>query len=248
MITKVHGIKYQNGRIEELQDPVVTESVVSLYFNGRHVQNMVATAEALEELGAGFFIAAGLASSITSVRVEGLNIFVEGIEGARSGGAQTEGAVESAGGFDPGSTIEPVPDGGEITPEQIFAMRETLNTGDWSETGGLHTTVLFCKDRQAALFSDIGRHNTVDKCIGYMVLHRLAPSDCSLATTGRQPRGMVVKAVHAGIPIVVSRTAATSLGVKEADVNNITLICFTRDRRFTVYTHPERIKGLGENL
>jgi Uncharacterized protein required for formate dehydrogenase activity len=123
-------------------------------------------------------------------------------------------------------------------------MREALNTGDWGETGGLHSTVLFCKDKQAALYSDIGRHNTVDKCIGYMVLNGLNPAECSIGCTGRQPRGMVVKAVHARIPIIVSRAAATSLGVHEAEVNNITLICFTRDRRFTVYTHPERIKGI----
>ncbi|HJJ48861.1 MAG TPA: formate dehydrogenase accessory sulfurtransferase FdhD [Methanocorpusculum sp.] len=239
MITKVHGIKYQNGKTVEIEDPVVTESVVSLYLNGRHVQNMVATPDALKELGAGFFTAAGLASSITSVKVDGLEIYVEGIEGAR-----VTGAMESAGGFDPGSTIAPVSNAGEITPEQIFEMREALNTGDWGETGGLHSTVLFCKDKQSALFSDIGRHNTVDKCIGYMVLNHLAPQDCSIGCTGRQPRGMVVKAVHAGIPIVVSRAAATSLGVHEAEVNNITLICFTRDRRFTVYAHPERIKGL----
>lgn len=236
MITQVKAIRYQNGKVEELTESVVEEVTVSLYLNGTFFQKLVASAGNLEELGAGFFIAAGLVQKIISVRCDGLNIFVEG-EGLHT----SDGALESAGGYDPGSVQLPVPSGGQITPEQIFAMRAELNTGDWGETGGLHSSVLYVSGKKAALFSDIGRHNTVDRCIGYMILNNLNPQECVIASTGREPRGMVVKAVHARIPIIVSRAAATSAGIAEAEKNNVTLICFTRDARFTVYAHRERI-------
>ena len=58
------------------------------------------------------------------------------------------------------------------------------------------------------------------------------------------PQGMVVKAANAGIPIIVSRAAATSKGASLAEKSGITLVCFTRPPRFTVYSHPERIIGL----
>ena len=54
---------------------------------------------------------------------------------------------------------------------------------------------------------------------------------------------MVTKAINSGIPIIISRAAATTTGIETAEKSGVTLICFTRERRFTVYTHPERISG-----
>jgi FdhD protein len=56
---------------------------------------------------------------------------------------------------------------------------------------------------------------------------------------------MVIKYAHAGIPIVISRAASTDRGIAAAASLGITLICFSRGDRFTVYTHPERVRDLG---
>ena len=236
-IQKHHAVRYNDGSVEEFEDSVVVEDVVTLYLNGAEYISMVATADSLEELGAGFFIAAGIAQRIKSVRVSGLKVYVEA-ENVRS----VSGILESAGDFSGASDAVPVSGADvRISPDEIFEIREALNADVWSRTGGLHSTVLYHQHKMAAIFCDIGRHNTVDKAIGYMVLHGMSPADCVIGCTGRQPAGMVSKAVNAGLPIIVSRAAATTSGITSAEKSGITLICFTRDRRFTVYTHPERV-------
>ncbi|HJJ39333.1 MAG TPA: formate dehydrogenase accessory sulfurtransferase FdhD [Methanocorpusculum sp.] len=238
-IQKRHAVRYNDGNVEEFEDSVVVEDVITLYLNGTKYISMVATADSLEELGAGFFIAAGIAKKIKSVCVDGLNVYVEA-DDVHS----VSGVLESAGGFsganNAGFGVVSVADV-HIKPEEIFEIRESLNADVWSRTGGLHSTVLYHQHEMAAIFCDIGRHNTVDKAIGYMVLHSLSPKDCVIGCTGRQPAGMVSKAVNAGLPIIVSRAAATTSGITFAEKSGITLICFTRDRRFTIYAHPERI-------
>ena len=238
-IVKIPAIRYKEGAVAEITEPVVIEEKVTLHLNGKKYLTLVATNDSLTELGAGFFIAAGIAKRILTVTVDGTDIFVEADEVSC-----VDGAMESSGGFDAGKRfIVSAPDA-KISPEEIFAIREALNGDAWSETGGLHCTVLYHNHKQAAIFSDIGRHNTVDKAVGYMTLHGLNPAECVIGCTGRQPIGMVSKAANAGIPIIVSRAASTSAGIAAAESCGVTLVCFTRDRRFTVYAHPERIEGL----
>ena len=238
-VRQISAIRYRDGSVDPITDPVVVEDLVTLHFNGKEYLTLVATNDSLPELGAGFFIAAGIASAITSVVVDGCSVYVEGTE--RSKG---QFRMESSGGWcassSPAVSVPVTPD--IITPEEIFQIRESLNGEEWSLTGGLHCTALFHQHRVVKLFSDIGRHNTVDKAIGYMVLQGMDPAECVIGSTGREPFGMVEKALHAGIPVIVSRAAATTAGIGLAETSGITLICFTRDRRFTVYTHPERIR------
>ncbi len=120
-------------------------------------------------------------------------------------------------------------------------MSAALNTDIWQETGGLHSAALYYRHKKAAVFSDIARRNAAEKAVGYMVLQDLTPKDCVLVSTGRQPRDMVDIAARAGIPVVISRAAATASGIAAADKQGITLVCFARGGRFTVYTHPERV-------
>ncbi|MBR4987557.1 MAG: formate dehydrogenase accessory sulfurtransferase FdhD [Methanocorpusculum sp.] len=238
-IVKIPAVRYKGGSIEEIEEPVVVEDKITLHLNGRKYLTMVATNESLTELGAGFFVAAGIAKQILSVDVDGADVFVEA-DGVRC----VDGALESSGGFAPEKAARVSAPDARITPDEIFAIREALNGDAWGETGGLHCTVLYHNHQQAAVFSDIGRHNTVDKAIGYMILNGLNPAECVIGCTGRQPIGMVSKAANAGIPIIVSRAASTSAGIAAAVESGVTLICFTRDRRFTVYAHPQRIEGL----
>lgn len=236
MISKTSGLKFINGKIEEIEDVVVVEEKIKIYLNGKFFIEMVASNDALEELGAGFFIASGIADKINSVKVDGYSVYVEA-ENTKI----IDGALESAGGFDPGVSEKTVSSNQTITPETIFKMRGDLDADIWNETGGLHCTVLYCEGKKAAMYSDIGRHNTVDKVIGYMTLHGLDASKCAIGCTGRQPSGMVVKAVNAKIPIIVSRAASTTAGIALAKKSGVTLICFTREGRFTIYANEKRV-------
>lgn len=233
------GWQYDNGTVTRSVDHVVSEDMVTLYLNGEKYLENTATPESLEELGAGFFIAAGITKTIRSIEVRGRDIFVEAEETAR-----VCGKMESAGGFCPRDSESNVKGGVLIMPEEIFSVREAINTEQWDKTGALHCAVLYYQGKIVFNANDIGRHNAVDKVIGYMTIHQLPPCECILGCTGRMPQGMVAKAANAGIPIIISRAAATIAGAALAERSGITLICFTRPPRFTVYSHPERITGL----
>ena len=228
VIIKCSAVRYTNGGKEQIEDPVAVETEVMLFLNGQLSISLPASADSLAEFGAGFFTAAGLAGKIHSVEVRGCSVYVEA-EPAEHAGEETLLVSDSAA----GNVL--------VTPDEIKDMSAALDTDLWQETGGLHTAALYYQHVKAAVFSDIARRNAAEKAVGYMVLHDLTPKDCILVSTGRQPQDMVEIAARAGIPVVISRAAATASGIAAADKQGITLVCFARGGRFTVYAHPERV-------
>ncbi|MDK2974478.1 MAG: FdhD protein [Methanofollis sp.] len=233
------GIQVKDGKPREITDEVCIESRFRLMVNGDEVTAMVASAEQLRELGAGFMVSEGLAEKVESVEVNGDEIRV-GAE-ARPGGMRV---LETSGGTAYVRRPPRVGAGPRIGIDDVSLMTAAIESEDWRKTGGLHCSVLFCDGTLVAKACDVGRHNTVDKVIGHAVLTGLDRSRCIIGCTGRQPAGMVAKAAHAGIPVIISRAASTDQGIATAEQAGITLICFSRGDRFTVYTHPWRVEGL----
>lgn len=235
---KKRGIRYGEGRYEGVVDEVITESTLNLYLNNEFVTRMIATDEQLDYLGAGFMIASGVADSVSTVEVTGNDIYV-----ISKKCYVPDWKVCSAGGCESSLEVPEVNSEITLTPEQVIEIREAIETDIWSRTGGIHCSVLFHEGELAERVCDVGRHNTFDKLIGYAELNGINRSRCVIGSSGRQPSAMVSKAAHAGIPVIVSRASATSGGVEIAEKSGITLICFARNGRFTIYTHPERIVG-----
>jgi FdhD protein len=234
-------LAFSDGGFHEDKQDVCTEDIVVISLNGRPIITQVATRTQLEELGAGFIISQGYATHIEEVRVEGLTIQVSApqrVEAVRS-------IIESCGGATSDILISPVKSSLVIGKDLIFTVISHIVSGLWEKTGGAHCSVLFSEGRLVAKSSDIGRHNTVDKVIGYATLNGVDLSKCVLGCTGRQPLGMITKAANAGIPIVVSKAATTSKGIEQAKKAGITLIGRVKPGSFCVYSHPERIEGLG---
>lgn len=119
-------------------------------------------------------------------------------------------------------------------------MREHQSV--FSETGGIHAAGLFdFKGNLVISGEDVGRHNAVDKIVGYLLLNGLAGSgDYILQVSGRAGFEIVQKAAAAGISVVSSVSAPSSLAVETADSFNLTLVCFVRNGKFNIYTHRER--------
>ena len=141
----------------------------------------------------------------------------------------------------------PLEGGPTVSPEVLYALPDRLRERQsvFAQTGGLHAAALF--DRHGELVAareDIGRHNATDKLVGSCFLAGKLPLvDSILMVSGRAGFEIAQKAFAAGIPILASVSAPSSLAVELAESAGVTLIGFLRGRRFNVYTHPGRIES-----
>ncbi|MGI6021633.1 MAG: formate dehydrogenase accessory sulfurtransferase FdhD [Methanoculleus sp.] len=230
------GIQVTGDGVREVHDSIIVEDCIGLFLNGEYLTTLVACLDRLADLGAGFVICEGLADEITSVEVSGRDIYV-----TAPVAKEVRLGVESSGGYRVIGEPKVVSSSIIATADDIRAVTAAIESETWRKTGGVHCSVLFCGGEFITRACDIGRHNTVDKVVGYAALRGIDLSGCVLGCTGRQPSGMVAKAANAGIPIVASRAASTDEGILTAERAGLTLICFSRGERFTIYTHPERV-------
>jgi FdhD protein len=110
------------------------------------------------------------------------------------------------------------------------------------KTGGVHSAALGNQRELVVRYEDIGRHNAVDKVMGYAFLHQIPLQDKCLILSGRISTEIVLKVALNGIAVIVSRSAPTLQAVKMAERLGLTIIGFARGNRFNVYTHGERVQ------
>jgi len=141
--------------------------------------------------------------------------------------------------------VEPLRSQETIDPVTVAHLPESLRAaqGLFQKTGGLHAAGLFdFTGKRIALREDVGRHNAVDKVIGWALLQRELPlGQRILMVSGRTSYEIVQKAVVAGLPIVCAVSAPSSLAVDLARAFNVTLVGFLREAHFNVYAGTERI-------
>ena len=144
------------------------------------------------------------------------------------------------------SRYSPGDDASTVKADTLSAMPEQLRTEQkvFASTGGLHGAALFDIDGGLlAVREDIGRHNAVDKVIGWALEQdRIPLTGTVLLVSGRASFELTQKAVMAGIPVLAAVSAPSSLAVDLASQSGVTLVAFLRGESMNVYTRPDRIK------
>jgi FdhD protein len=133
-----------------------------------------------------------------------------------------------------------------VATETLSAMPDQLRSAQriFATTGGLHGAALFDADgTMLVVREDIGRHNAVDKVIGWALENdRIPLTGTVLLVSGRASFELTQKAVMAGIPVLAAVSAPSSLAVDLAGQAGLTLVAFLRGDSMNVYTRPDRVK------
>ena len=130
-----------------------------------------------------------------------------------------------------------------VTPEEVLALSRRFqgNSELYRSTHGVHSAAL-CDNREVLVFAeDIGRHNAIDKVLGRCLIEKIAVADRILVTSGRISSEILFKAAGSGIPVLISKSAPTDMGVDLAKELGLTIIGFVRGGGMNVYAGRERI-------
>ena len=245
LLKKRSAILVRDGRAKEIKDWVAAEGSYNLYINDTLLDTIVVSPTDLEAHALGYVVTEGIVESedVQGVERHGDKIIVSTSMKKRLPlkaqhrnllyGRREWGKIPLV-----SSTLQ-------VTPALIIQCAQQIpeQSESWRKTGGIHCSILF--DQQGKVIKvaeDIGRWNTIDKVVGYGLLHHIPLPQTILGCSGRQPEGMVLKAARAQIPIVVSKAAVIDRGVEAAEHLGVTLIGFARENRFTIYAHPERVQ------
>lgn len=139
----------------------------------------------------------------------------------------------------------PAGDPARIDAATLYGLPDALRAAQriFDSTGGLHAAGLFTGDGTALVVrEDVGRHNAVDKVLGWALLHgRVPAAGCVLMVSGRASFELVQKAAMAGVPALAAVSAPSSLAVELAVETGMTLVGFLRGTSMNVYAGAERI-------
>jgi FdhD protein len=258
--------EWEDGRVRLLQDSLAAEEPLEIRIGGVPFTVTMRTPGHDLELAAGFLLTEGIILSVD--QIAGLRVLTPE-NGLRSNVVEVElkdaefdsdalrrnfFAASSCGICGKASIhairvrgLKPPDADLRFDPEVLCRLPETLRSEQavFSRTGGLHAAALFDSNGQLlVLREDIGRHNAVDKIAGWALLQNKLPlSQHVMLVSGRGGFEIVQKALAAGIPILASVSAPSSLAVKLARELGLTLIGFLRGRRFVIYSSEFRCLG-----
>ena len=256
----------EDGSLEYHRDDLTIEEPLEIRIGRKALATTMRTPGHDEELAAGFLVSEGIVRRRDEIdqfsrpdagRSRENIITVQLAEGVKVklGSAKRFGTISSSCGicgkesiaairqnFPPIVSAKDV----RIDIETLLSLPALLRElqGEFTRTGGIHAAGIFdLRGKPKVVREDIGRHNAVDKTIGRALLTGQLPLDRHvLLVSGRASFEIMQKALSAGIPIVASVSAPSTLAMKFARESNQTLVGFLRPPSFNVYSHIERVE------
>ncbi|HEU5233149.1 MAG TPA: formate dehydrogenase accessory sulfurtransferase FdhD [Terriglobales bacterium] len=256
--------QWEDGAVSHAQDYLAVEEPLEIRIGNTPISVTMRTPGHDLELTAGFLFTEAIISTraeLSALESTNPNTVAAVIAGGRSPEAdlQRNFFAASSCGICGKATIEsvrvrgikPVNSAFHIDPDVLCSLPQRLRESQavFGRTGGLHAAAAFdAAGQMLVLREDIGRHNAVDKVIGWALLNdRIPLSHFVLMVSGRGGFEISQKALAAGIPVLASVSAPSSLAVQIAREFGMTMIGFLRGRRFVVYSAPLRVSGKGEH-
>ncbi len=264
-IWRVDGEQSSEEEIE-----IVLEEPLALQINGKQAAVLMRLPGMEKELAAGFIFSEGLVANFADVYI--LHHCGQGLPGPgeENGATESRNRVEITvrpEGLAPEARLDMVrliragcgavdveqndlplsslPDGPAVSHQVFLGLEKTMRQAQdlHQKAGGVHAAALFDMSGELIILcEDVGRHNAMDKAIGYCLLRGISLTDKLVLSSGRLSYEMVTKAVRSGLRILASVSAPTALAVQFADHYNLTAIGYLRGHRMSIYTHPERVR------
>lgn len=236
---------------------VAKEFLFTIFLNGQELATLLCSPGNLQYLTVGFLVSEGLLRSKDEIKkieiddwlgtahieIEGDNkidgsFFTKRLITSGCGGAATFHSLADA-------TTPKVESPMKISPYEVFALVSEFQRRSrlYLATHGVHSAALADRKDIFIFSEDIGRHNAVDKLFGKCLLEDTPTNDRILISSGRISSEILHKVAKRGIPIIVSISVPTSLGLKTADKLGITLIGSVRGKKMNVYTNNWRVRA-----
>jgi len=250
MIKEYKCLRLDGASAEEATCQVVEEVPLSIFINGRHFVTAMTSPQMRAEFVTGHLFAERIIAGpqeIESLEIEG-NVARAIVTHPMRAIVPRRPIVSGCGGIASFLDESKLP---EIKSDLIIEKQqaqEAMKAISQSEvhiaTGGVHSVGLFGEREPICIVEDIGRHNALDKAIGYALIHNrdFDFGQTFVACTGRISSDMALKCSVAGIPIIVSRGATTSLAISIAERTGLCIVGFLRGRKLSVYTCLERFE------
>ncbi len=251
MLKELKCLKFREDTFVEEKHEVIKEEPLSISINGQHYVTAMISPHMKKEFVMGHLVAEGIIKSIDEIESLQLadntaNVIITHPLKVLAARKIIVSGCGTGSSFLDESKLPKIRSSVKIDVGDIIAgVKSILHSHVHDITGGVHVVGLFDKyvHKYVAVYTveDIGRHNALDKVIGYGLLRDIAFEKTFVASTGRISSEMALKCSVANIPLVASRGATTSLAIELAEKTGLCIIGFVRGEKMNVYTNAERV-------
>jgi FdhD protein len=242
--------KLVGGKFISSESRLVIEKDLPVYVNGEHLATASVVPSMEREFVTGYLFGQGFIDSAEEIVMleitdNGAIVILASADMLPSRKTKTSYRIVSGGGrsaYSESAALARIHSDLKINRKDIFMAMNILfeNASLYKETEGAHAAALFDAEiNPLCLVEDIGRHNTLDKLVGYALLNKIDRAKTFIASTGRMASEMITKICRAGIPLVATKTSVTDEGLEIGEKHGLTIIGFVQDAGVKIHTDME---------